>query len=138
MPLESSPYVFDEDFYTNNPNLLNDNLDAETANYGTANNHHMKRLREAYERIIDSAVLEAFTPLDMPDPARLMRAHLPDSCIVDDPASFFEIFLYDEDFDLLATNTNKYAEQYPTLYPGNSQRVFKPTNRQEIKVLLAI
>ena len=58
--MESSPYVFDEDFYTNNPNILNEGLDADIANYRTANNYHMKRLREAYERIIDSAKLEAF------------------------------------------------------------------------------
>ena len=67
-----------------------------------------------------------------------MRAHLPDSCIVKDLASFFEVFLRKEDYNLLATNTNKYAKQYLTLYPRNSQRAFKPTNRQEIKVLLAI
>jgi len=108
--IESSPYVFDEDFYTNNPNILNEGLDADIANYGTANNHYMKRLREAHERIIDSAKLEAFQPLNMPVSSRLMRAHLPDSCIVKDLASFFEVFLREEDYDLLATNTNKYAK----------------------------
>ena len=51
---------------------------------------------------------------------RLIRAHLPDSCIVKDPASFFEVFLREEDYNLLATNTNKYAKQYLTLYPKNS------------------
>ena len=58
--MESSPYVFDEDFYTNNPNILNEGLDANTANYGTANNHYIKRLREAYKKIINSTKLKAF------------------------------------------------------------------------------
>jgi hypothetical protein len=127
--MESSPYVFDEEFYTNNPSILNTTIDADTTNYGAAHNHHMKRLREAHERIIDSAILEAFQPMKVSDPSRQMRAHLLDSCIVKDPASFFEIFLRDEDYDLIITNTNKYAIEYPTLYPGNSPRFFKPTNR---------
>ena len=74
----------------------------------------------------------------MQEPLRLIRAYLPDSCVVKDPASFFKVFLRDEDFDLIVTNTNKYTVEYLTLYPGNSQQGFKPTNRQEIKVLIAI
>jgi hypothetical protein len=58
--VESSFYIFDEDFYINNPNILNEGLDADTANHKTANNHYIKRLCEAYKRIIDSAKLKAF------------------------------------------------------------------------------
>jgi hypothetical protein len=74
----------------------------------------------------------------MPEPPRLIRAYLPDLYIIKDPASFFKVFLRDEDFDLIVTNINKYAIEYPILYPRNSQRGFKPTNWQEIKVLIAI
>ena len=108
--IELSLYVFDEDFYTNNPNILNEGLDANIANYGTANNYYMKRLYEAYKRIIDSIKLEAFQPLNILVSPRLIRAHLPDLCIVKDLASFFEVFLREEDYNLLATNTNKYAK----------------------------
>ena len=80
----------------------------------------MKRLREAHEKIIDSAILEAFRLIKLPDLPRPMRAHLPDSYIVKDPASFFEIFLRDEDYDLIITNTNKYIIEYLTLYPRNN------------------
>jgi hypothetical protein len=58
--MESSPYVFNEEFYTNNPSILNTAIDADIANYGAAYNHYIKRLREAYEKIINSAILEAF------------------------------------------------------------------------------
>jgi hypothetical protein len=126
--VESSPYVFDEEFYTNNPSILNTAIDADIANYGAAHNHHMKRLREAHEKIINSAILEAFRPMKLLDLPRLMRAYLPDSCIVKDPISFFEMFLRDEDYDLIITNINKYIIEYLTLYPRNSHRVFKPTN----------
>jgi hypothetical protein len=88
----------------------------------------MKRLREAHEKIINSAILEAFRPIKLLDLPRLIRAYLPDSCIVKDPISFFEMFLRDEDYDLIITNINKYIIEYLTLYPGNSHQVFKPTN----------
>ena len=58
--MESSLYVFDEDFYTNNPSILNTAIDADIANYRAAHNYYIKRLREAYKSIIDSAILEAF------------------------------------------------------------------------------
>jgi hypothetical protein len=136
-PAISSPYQFDHDFY-HERSILNGNVNAEAATYGAANNRHKKHLREAHERIIDSAILEQFTPLDMPDPPRPLRACLPDSAKVNDPASFFDLFLKDDDFEMIATNTNKYAEAYPTLYPGNSARLFKPTCRAEIKVYFAL
>jgi hypothetical protein len=117
---------------------LNGNLDVESATYGTAHNRHAKHLRRAHEDIINSAKLEPFKPLDMPDPPRPLRSHLPDSCKIDDPASYFEHFIGDGEFDLIVTNTNKYAEEYSTRYPKASQRLFKPTNRAEIKIYFAI
>jgi hypothetical protein len=88
----------------------------------------MKRLREAYEKIINSAILEAFRPIKLPDLLRLIRAYLPDSYIVKDLISFFEMFLRDEDYNLIITNINKYIIEYLMLYPRNSHRVFKLTN----------
>jgi hypothetical protein len=136
--VESSPYIFDEEFYTNNPSILNTAIDADITNYRAIHNHYIKRLREAYKKIIDSAILEVFRLIKLLDLPRPIRAYLPDSCIVKDPISFFEMFLRDEDYNLIITNTNKYTIEYLTLYPRNSHWVFKPTNRQEIKVLIAI
>ena len=65
----------------------------------------------------------------MPEPARPMETYLPDSCVIDNPMTFFELFLGDKQYDIVVKNTNKYAAVYPTLYPGNSQRPFKPTDR---------
>jgi hypothetical protein len=107
---------------------LNTAIDADITNYRAAHNHYIKRLRKAYKKIIDSAILEAFRPIKLLDLPRLIRAYLPDSCVVKDPVSFFEMFLRDEDYDLIITNTNKYTIEYLTLYPKNSHRVFKPTN----------
>jgi hypothetical protein len=56
----------------------------------------------------------------MLEPPCLIRAHLPDSCVVKDLASFFKVFLRDEDFNLIVTNTNKYIIKYLTLYLRNS------------------
>ena len=126
--MELSPYIFDEEFYNNNPSILNTTIDADIANYKAAHNHHIKRLREAYKKIIDSAILEAFRPIKLLDPPRLIRAYLPDLYIVKDLVSFFEMFLRDEDYNLIITNTNKYAIKYLTLYFRNSYRVFKLTN----------
>ena len=53
----------------------------------------------------------------MPDPPRLMRTILPEDCEIDNPISFFELFFGEEQYELLATNTNKYAKAYPTIYP---------------------
>ena len=136
--VELSPYIFDEEFYTNNPSILNTTINADIANYKAAHNHYIKRLREAYKKIIDSAILEAFRPIKLLNLLRLIRAYLLDSYVVKDLASFFEIFLRDEDYNLIITNTNKYTIKYLTLYPKNSYWVFKLTNRQEIKVLIAI
>ena len=56
----------------------------------------------------------------MLEPLRLIRADWPDLCVIKDLASFFKVFLRDEDFNLIVTNTNKYAIEYLTLYPKNS------------------
>jgi hypothetical protein len=58
--VKSSLYIFNEEFYTNNLSILNTTINTDIANYRTAYNHYIKRLREAYERIINSAILEAF------------------------------------------------------------------------------
>ena len=67
-------------------------------------------MRNAHEQIINSAKLEEYEPLDMPDPSRPMCTHLPDSAVIDNPRSFFDIFLKDDDFDIITVNTNKYTE----------------------------
>ena len=126
--MELSPYIFDEEFYTNNLSILNIAINANIANYKAAHNHYIKRLREAYKKIIDSAILEAFRLIKLLDLLRLIRAYLLDLCVVKDLASFFEMFLRDEDYNFIITNTNKYAIKYLTLYLKNSYRVFKLTN----------
>jgi hypothetical protein len=136
--VELLPYIFDEEFYTNNPSILNTIINANIANYRAAHNYYIKRLCEAYKKIIDSAILEAFRLIKLLDLPRLIRAYLLDSCVVKDLASFFEMFLRNEDYNFIITNTNKYIIEYLTLYLKNSHRVFKLTNRQEIKVLIAI
>ena len=83
-------------------------------------------------------MLVDFTPIKMPDLLRLVRAYLLDSYNIDNLASFFELFLRDEDFELIITNTNKYTLEYPTHYLGASKREFKPTSCAEIKVYFAI
>ena len=127
--MELSPYIFDEEFYTNNPSILNTAINADIANYRAAHNYYIKRLCEAYKKIIDSAILEAFRLIKLLDLLRLIRAYLLDLCVVKDLASFFEMFLRDEDYNFIITNTNKYAIKYLTLYLKNSYRVFKLINR---------
>ena len=56
--VELSPYIFDKEFYTNNPSILNIAINADIANYRAAHNYYIKRLREAYKKIIDNAILE--------------------------------------------------------------------------------
>jgi hypothetical protein len=48
--------------------------------------------------------------MDMPNPPRLMRARLSDSCDINKPATFFKMFIGDEQFDMLARYTNAYAQ----------------------------
>jgi len=123
-----SLYIFDKEFYTNNLSILNTIINANITNYRAIYNHYIKRLREAYKKIIDSAILEAFRLIKLLDFLRLIRAYLLNSCVIKDLASFFEMFLRDKDYNLIITNTNKYAIKYLTLYFRNSYRVFKLTN----------
>jgi hypothetical protein len=118
--MELLPYIFDKEFYINNPSILNIAIDADIANYGAIYNHYIKRLCEAYKKIINSTILKVFRPIKLLDLLCLIRAHLPDLYIIKDPASFFEMFLRDEDYNLIITNINKYVIKYLMLYPGNS------------------
>jgi len=67
-------------------------------------------MRRAHERIINSAKLDKYKPLEIPDPPRLIRTYLPDSANVKDPGSFFNIFLKDDDFNEIIININRYTE----------------------------
>ena len=84
--------------------------------YSAVNNWYKKHLHSAHERIIKSAKLEDFLPIDMPNPPCLLCSHLPDSADIKDPIIFFEIFLKDDDFEMIVMNTNKYAESYAGRY----------------------
>jgi hypothetical protein len=124
---QSSPYVFNKDFY-NNSKILNRDLTLGGATYGTANNRHKKHLRDAYKNIINSTVINnKFKPLLILDLARPIEAHLPNSYVINNPTTFFKLFLGDKQYDLIVRNTNKYTEAYLTLYPRNSTQPFKPT-----------
>ena len=107
--LVSSLFKFDPDFYQQG-SILNGNIDAEMVTYKVANNRYIKAMRVAHERIIDSAKLDEYEPLEMLNPPRLIHTHLPDSANIKDLASFFEIFVKDKDFDIIVTNTNKYTK----------------------------
>ncbi|KAN0093926.1 hypothetical protein V8E51_017110 [Hyaloscypha variabilis] len=98
--LISSPYSYDEEFYSNGI-ILNRNLNEESATYGAAYNRYKKHLRKAHEDIINSAKLDPFKPLNMPNPPRLIRSHLLDSCQVDDPTSYFDFFIRQRTFKLI-------------------------------------
>ena len=60
--------------------------------------------------------LEDFKPLEMPDPPRLLRSILPDSTNVNNPGTFFNIFVKIEDLKLIIANINKYIEVYTSWY----------------------
>jgi hypothetical protein len=59
----------------------------------------------AHKDIINSAVIEQFTSLEMPDPARPMRSHLPDSANVRDQGTFLDMLLKDSNIDGIVANT---------------------------------
>jgi hypothetical protein len=136
-PLVLSLYKFDNNFYQQG-NILNGNIDVDFATYSSANNRYIKALRVSYQCIIDSAKLDEYKPLKMSNPPRPICTHLPDSADIKDPGSFFDIFVNDNDFEEIVTNTNKYTEQYSVRYSNTSQRDFELTNRIEIKVYFAI
>jgi hypothetical protein len=74
----------------------------------------------------------------MPDPARPVRSLLPKDCDIRDPISFFELFFREEQYELLARNTNKYAAAYSELYPNQKPKFWKETDLKEIKVYVAL
>ena len=67
----SSSYAYDHEFYDNGP-FGNEGLDEEAVTYEAVHNRHKKHMRKAHEDIINSAKLEPFRPLSMPDPPRPM------------------------------------------------------------------
>ena len=46
----------------------------------------------------------------MPNPPRLIRAHLSDDYNVKKPETFFAIFIGDDQFNMLARHTNAYTQ----------------------------
>jgi hypothetical protein len=107
--LPSSLYVFDHDFY-NNSQIINSDVSFEDAIFGVETNHQAKHLHRAYKSIIESSQLnDEFKPIDMPNPPRPLRARLSDDYNIKRPETFFSIFIGDEQFDLLAWNTNAYT-----------------------------
>jgi hypothetical protein len=54
----------------------------------------------------------------MPNPPRLMRARLSDSCDTTNPATFFEMFIGDKQFDILICYTNAYAQYQLANFPA--------------------
>lgn len=89
---------------------MNSNIDIDNTSYGSVNNRYKKHMCEAHERIINSAKLDEYEQLDMPNPPRLIRTHLPDSANINNPRSFFDLFVKGDDFDDIVMNTNKYTE----------------------------
>jgi hypothetical protein len=45
----------------------------------------------------------------MSNPPRLIRARLSNSCDIKNPATFFEMFIRNKQFDILTRYTNAYA-----------------------------
>ena len=96
-------------------------------------------MRDIHEQVINKAQLDdSFEALEMPDPERPIQSRLPDDCDINDPISFFSLFFGEEQYELLARNTNKYAAAYPSIFPAREHRYWKPTDSDEIKVYLAL
>jgi hypothetical protein len=69
------------------------------ATYRAANNEYKKHLHEAYEKVIQGARLDnSFEPLEMLDLARPMETRLPKDYDNNNPISFLEIFLGEEQY----------------------------------------
>jgi hypothetical protein len=60
--------------------------------------------------------------IEMLDLARLMRVMLLEDYDIRDLISFLNIFLGDEQYELLALNTNKYIVAYLEVYPNKRVR----------------
>jgi hypothetical protein len=89
---------------------LNGNINAAIATYKAANNYYMKAMRAAHECIINSAKLDEYKPLEMPNPPRLIRTYLPDSTDINNLRSFLDIFLKNDDFNEITVNINTYTK----------------------------
>ena len=110
--------MFDDLFY-NNGDILNGDITPGGATYGTANNRHAKHIRKVHEEVINSTKIDStFKPLKILDPARSIRTLLPKDYKIRNLISFFKLFFREEQYELLARNTNKYAAAYPELYPN--------------------
>lgn len=128
----------DDEFY-NNRDILNGNITPGGATYGAANNRHAKHMRKLHKEIIDSAQIDgSFVLIEMPNPARKMSTVLPEDCDIKDLISFFELFFREEQYELLAKNTNKYAAAYPEIYPDKKPKPWKDTTASEIKIYVAL
>ena len=136
-PVASSPYIFDDDFY-NNRSINNEfGVDIKAATYGAQTNRQMKWMREIHETIIDNAQIQGgFIPLDIP--FRSLEATLLESVTFEDPASYFELFFTDLQFERFATNTNKYAAWWHEQHPNQRFWRFHPTTATECKVYVAV
>jgi hypothetical protein len=109
-PLPSSPYVFDHNFY-NNDQIINSDISFKDTVFNTQTNRQVKHLHQAHESIIGSSQLNnEFKPIDMPNPPRPLRARLANNCDIKCPKTFFKMFIRDEQFELLAQNTNTYTK----------------------------
>jgi hypothetical protein len=58
----------------------------------------------------------------MPNPPRPIRARLSDSCDIKNPATFFEMFMGDKQFDMLTRYTNTYAQYQLANFPAQHKR----------------
>ncbi len=89
---------------------MNSNIDVDIATYRAINNRYIKAMRVAHEYIINSIKLDEYKLLEIPNPPYLIRTYLLDFANIKDPASFFEIFVKDKDFDIIIANINKYTK----------------------------
>jgi hypothetical protein len=139
-PTALSPYVFNHDFY-NNKDIINGDVSFKDTVFGCQTNRQAKHLHQAYESIIsNNQINTSLEAIDMPNPPRLIRARLSDSCNINKPATFFEMFIGDKQFDILTRYTNAYAQYQLANFLERHQRRkgWKDTNRQEIKVFITV
>ena len=89
---------------------MNNNVSFKDIVFNIETNRQAKHLYRAYESIIENSQLDdEFKPIDIPNPPRLLRARLTDNCDIKRLKTFFTMFIADEQFDLLAQNTNTYT-----------------------------
>jgi hypothetical protein len=109
-PAASSPYIFNHDFY-NNEDIINGNVSFEDVVFGYQTNRQAKHLYKAHKSIISNNQINTnFKARDMPNPPRLIRARLSNSYNIKNPATFFEIFIGNKQFNILARYINAYTQ----------------------------